>query len=235
MTKNRIVVITPTIREKEGLKIVEKALNDQEFVSFDWLVGSPTRPDNWATWIPDTHKGGIYTLNRVYNDLFRAADCELIVSLQDFTYLKPDALQRFWDHYDYEPKMIVSAIGHKYKDDSWKEVTWKDPRVPGQCGYGGVEWNVVACPKQAIIDSGGFDEELDNRFYGLGEFQLDHRLSEMGYSFYVDPKIESFSLVHGRVADWDEKNGIDNGTWIPYKKRVIELKNQKRWPVIGKL
>lgn len=234
MAKNKIVVVTPCIR-KEGLELVQKALEKQDFENFDWIISSPFNPGNWATWVKDDFKGGLYSLNRSYQSMFKVADCDLVVSWQDFTYADEDCLQRFWDHYEYDQEMIVSAIGHKYKDDTWKEVTWKDPRVPGLCGYGGVEWNLVACPKKAIVDAGGFDEELDNLFYGLGEFQLDHRLSEMGYKFYVDPKIESFSLGHGRVADWDEKNGIDNGTWLPYKKRVVELKNTKRWPVIGKL
>lgn len=234
--KNKITVITPTIRERKGgLDLVCKALEEQTFTDFDWLVGSPTTPHTWATWIPDTYRGGLYTLNRVYNDLFRKSDCELIVSWQDFTYAGKNTLKRFWQHYQYDSKMLVSALGHKYTDDSWNNQNWKDLRVGGVCGPAFIEWNLCSCPKKGIVDAGGFDEDLDFLFYGMGEYQLDHRLEEMGYSFYCDEKIESYSLGHGRVPDWDKKNGMGSGQGEPYQKRRNELKSRNQWPVIGKL
>lgn len=54
---NKICVITPTIR-LEGLKLVQKALEEQTFTDFDWLICSRQDPKiDWATWIPDNLKG----------------------------------------------------------------------------------------------------------------------------------------------------------------------------------
>lgn len=232
--KNKICVITPTIRP-EGLGLVERALSEQTFTDFDWLVGSSFDPHNWATWIKDNFKGGLWTLNRVYNALIRASDAELIVSWQDFTYAGPDTLQRFWDHYKYEPKMLVSALGHKYAEDDWDKRTWEDLRPPGVCGPAFVEWNLCSCPKKGLVEIGGFDGEADFLYFGLDGYQVNHRLEATGHTFYCDPKIESFSLGHGRVPDWDEKNGMGSGRGEPYVKRVDELKSGNLWPVIGKL
>jgi len=232
--KNKIVVITPTIR-KEGLAVVEKALARQTFTDFDWLIGSPFQPRLWATWVPDNFKGGLWTLNRTYNALIRKANAPLIVSWQDFTWARPITLQRFWDHYEYEPKMLVSALGHKYLDATWRKKIWEDLRKPGKCNPSDVEWNLCSCPKLGLEEIGGFDEEADFLYYGLDGYQVNHRLAELGYQFYCDQKIKSFSLGHGRVSDWDRLNGMGSGKGEPYRKHEADLKARNLWPVIGKL
>jgi hypothetical protein len=233
--KNKICVITPSIRLK-GLPLVQKALEGQTFTDFDWFICSPEEPkDCWATWIPDTFKGGLWSLNRAYNALIKASECDLIVSWQDYTFSPKDALQRFWQHYEYEPKMLISALGDKYKDTTWKEQTWTDLRVGGRCNPNFVEWNLCSCPKKSLVEIGGFDEEADFLYFGLDGYQVNYRLEETGHTFYCDPKIESFSLGHGRVAKWDELNGMGSGKGEPYQKHKADLISRNLWPVIGKL
>lgn len=206
MPKNKIVVITPTIR-LEGLPIVQKALEEQEFVDFDWFVCSKEEPRNtWATWIPDKFKGGFWTLNRAYNALIKASECDLIVSWQDFTYANKDTLTRFWKHYECNDKRLVSAYGDKYTDSTWLERTWKDPRTPGKTDYKGVEWNLCSCPKAGLDLINGFIDEMDFLGFGMDGFSVNERLALFGYDFYIDKKIESYSVGHGRVDKWDENN-----------------------------
>jgi hypothetical protein len=230
--KNKIVVITPTIR-LEGLPLVQRALEEQTFDGFDWYVCSPTKPpkDCWATWIPDNFKGGLWSLNRAYNAMIKKSDAELLVSWQDFTYAKPDTLERFWKHYEYEPNMLVTALGDKYETETWRKKTWTDPRFGGMCNFPEVEWNLCSCPRQALVDIGGFDEDSDFLYLGMDGYGVNERLASLGYQFYADRKIESFSLGHGRVANWEKDNGIHG----LYQKRVEELKTRNQWPVIGKL
>lgn len=223
---NKICVITPSIR-LEGLPIVQKALEGQSFTDFDWFVCSPKEPPKscWATWIPDNFKGGLWSLNRAYNALIKASDCDLIVSWQDYTFSPKDTLQRFWQHYEYEPKMLVSALGDKYEDTTWKTKTWTDPRYSGICNFPEVEWNLCSCPKQGLEEIGGFIEEMDFMGFGMDGYSVNERLAKFGYQFYCDPKIESFSLGHGRVKDWDKDNLLSK--WNETKK-ILEEKGL--WP-----
>ena len=85
------------------------------------------------------------------------------------------------------------------------------------------------------MEIGGFDEEADFLYFGLDGYQVNHRLVETGHGFCVDHKLESFSLGHGRVPDWDKKNGMGSGKGEPYMKRMAELKSGNLWPVIGRL
>lgn len=233
--KNKICVITPTIREA-GLPLVEKALKEQEFTDFDWLICSPFNPKSWATWIPDNFTGGLWTLNRAYNALIRKVDAELIVSWQDFTYAGKNTLDRFWRHYEYEPKMLVGALGHKYEDTTWRKKVWTDLRKGGKCFPAFVEWNLCSCPKKGLEEIGGFDEVADELYFGMDGYQVNERLAETGHTFYIDEKIESFSLVHGRVKNWDKKNGLGpDMKGKPYLARVNYLKSRNLWPVIGRL
>lgn len=230
MQRNKIVVITPTVR-LEGLPIVQKALEEQTFVDFDWLVCSKEEPRNcWATWIPDNFKGGFWTLNRAYNALIKASECDLVVSWQDFTYAGKNTLNRFWKHYQCNEKRLVSAKGNKYTDDTWMEKTWTDPRPDGMANYKGVEWNLCSCPKKGLDLIGGFIDEMDFLGYGMDGFSVNERLALFGYEFYVDSKIESYSIGHGRIDNWDENNLCFK--WNQTKNYLI---SRNLWPDVANI
>lgn len=227
------MVVTPTIRP-EGLHVVREALENQTFVDFDWLVCSPFDPKpfaDWATWVPDNFKGGHWTLNRAYQAMIKQADCDLIVSWQDFTHAGRDALARFYKNYLFDDKLLVSAIGDKYENEIFKVKTWSDPRTAGKCNFYDIEWNLCSCPKKGLEEVGGFVEEMDFEGYGMDGYCVNERLAEVGYSFYIDEKIMSYSVGHGRVDNWEEKNLIHGG----YEKIKQKLKSENRWPIIGKL
>lgn len=200
-----ISVITPTVRV-EGLKLVEKALNRQTFRNFEWIVQEPTRP------LP---KDCVWQLNYDYNRAVEKAKGDLIVSWQDYTYAKPDTLEKFWKHYQDEPKTLVGAVGNKYADESWSVMTWKDPRERDDqgsfypCYFSDIEWNLASIPKEAIYAVGGLDEGLDTGF-GMDAYSVNERLNILGgYDFKLDQTIKSYSLEHGRLTkDWDEKNWL---------------------------
>ena len=207
----KITVITPSVRP-EGVELVEKALKRQTFKDFEWIVQGRDGD------VPD---GCVWTLNRDYNTAIRKAQGELIVSWQDWTYAKPDTLERFWTHYLLEPKTLVSAVGNKYTDDTWTVKTWQDPRERDDqgtfypCYFNDIEWNLCSVPKQALYATGGFDEELD-RFYGMDGYSVLDRLNLVGgWDFKLDQAIKSYSLEHGRPQDWEAKNAIHG----PYEQR----------------
>lgn len=241
-----ISIITPTIR-LEGLRNIEQALIRQEFEGdFEWIVCSKEPPLDYVVakysfeWIKDRHTGGVWTLNRAYNDLIKKANGDLIVSWQDYTYANPDCLQKFWDVYESDNNAIVSAVGNKYSDEDWKEKVWQDPRERNdygtfyECNPSDVEWNLCSVPKKALEDIGGFDEEMDYLGYGMDGYAVNYRIDTLGgYKFYLDQTNKSYSLEHGRPKFWEEKNLLHGG-YARRRKELIDLGVYPRLQYINK-
>lgn len=210
-------VITPSVRP-EGLKLVEKALNRQTFRDFEWIVQGREKP---------LSKGEVWSLNRDYNCAIRKSRGDLIVSWQDWTHAKPDCLERFVQHFKDEPKTLVTGVGNKYTDETWMVVSWQDPRKRSdqgsyyQCFFNDIEWNLCSVPREAIYAVGGFDESLDKLGYGMDGFSVVDRINLLGgYDFKIDQGIESFSLEHGRLPEWDEKNLVNK--YQPIHKGYVD-------------
>lgn len=219
-----ISVITCTVRP-DGLPLVKKALAQQSYRNFEWIIA-----DREGS-IPD---GLCWTLNRDYNRAIRQAKGDLIISWQDYTYAKPDTLERFWNHYTQNPNFLVTAVGNKYTDHYWTVETWRDPRIRTdqgsfyRCYPQDIEWNLCSVPKKALYAVGGFMEDLDVG-YGLDGFCVNQRIDEIGgYDFYIDQTIKSYSLEHARPDDWEEKNLIHEGR---YNSLVEKLRRAGKWPV----
>ena len=221
----KISVLTPTVR-LDGLKLVETALENQDLQSFEWIIGSKEKPENIDIpfiWIEDTFDGGAWSLNRMYNKMIKEAKSPLLVSWQDYTYAKADTLQRFLTHYEQDQKMLIGAVGNKYKT-VYPEIgamVWKDPRERDdqggyyKTGFENIEWNLCSCPKKALYDIGGFDEALDD-YFGMDGYSVNERISFLDkYDFALDQSIKSFSIPHGRPDQWEEKGAIHG----PYKER----------------
>jgi len=232
-----ISVITPTIR-KDRLAIVRKALKQQEHKDFEWLIGSPFDPKiKEAKWIKDNFKGGFWTLNRIYNKLIKNSKADLIVSWQDSIWARPDALSKFWFHFQNdEPKTLITGIGDQYADDTWSVRVWADPRRRTDfgsfypCMWTDIEWNFCSVPKQALYDVGGFDEKMDFLGFGMDGYSVNNRIAALkaGYDFKIDQTNETFTVQHGRSDNWEENNLIHGG----YEKRRQELIDSGDWPVL---
>lgn len=221
-----ISIITPTIRP-EGLEIVKKGLDRSIIPYEEWLIGSSFEP-KYGKWVKDDFTGGIWTLNRCLNKLIKEAKGDLIVSIQDYTFFAPDALDKFNFYYKQDSRNIISGIGDKYEEvypERGKKV-WVDPRRDvyekfSECPFHYIEGNFCAIPKQAFIDIGGFDESMDFIGFGLDFYSLLDRLDIQGkYKFYIDQTNESYSLTHGRVKDWDERN-IDAQTYKGLREKYV--------------
>lgn len=224
----KITVITPSVR-KEGLKILEKSLKKQTFKDFEWLIGSPFNPEiKGAVWVVDDFKGGAWTLNRIYNKLLKKAKGELIVSYQDYIWITPLGLEKFWVAYK-KTGGCITGVGHIYSDldELGKPVNrvWTDPRVRDdqgsfyECYPQDWELNWCCAPRKAFFDIGGFDEEMD-KFYGMDNVDIARRLDKAGYKFYIDQTNECRGLKHERPKDWNEKHWLFNG----YKERGLRAK-----------
>lgn len=220
-----ITVLTPSNRNLQGLRSVEKSLKRQR-VNFEWIIGSPEKPDLDIDfiWIQDPPKkeGDVWVFNKLMNQMVKKASGDLIVSVQDFTEFSPDALEKFSFHYNNNKKSAVSGVGNKYLDKYFFNKVWQDPRERDDQGtfyetsFDNWEGNFGSIPKQAIQDVGGFDEELD-KYFGMDWYSVNYRIQALGAAtFYLDQTNKSYSLTHDRYKGWDENNAI-NG---PFQDRV---------------
>jgi hypothetical protein len=219
-----ISVITPSVRP-EGLRLVEKALNRQVFRDFEWIVNDKR------------YEGRYWGVYRAYNDLVRQAKGDLLISWQDHTFADPDCLEKFWLHYQQEPKTIVSGVGNKYSDETFMVKTWQDPRERTdqgtyyKCFPNDIELNLASFPRESIYAVGGFDEYMD--FYSsLCGLDVLQRLDALGgYDFKLDQTIKSYSTEHGRLPKWEENSPFHGA----YDERVRDLIAKKEYPVLNYL
>ncbi len=243
-----ISVVIPTNRPG-GLEHAKACLPSQTFQDFEVLVGSPFDP-SFGRWVIDAFKGGFWALNRMYNRLFAEAKGELIVSLQDFTWVRPDGLTRFFDVYE-RTRGLITALGDTYEQvgldgshgkpclaDHRRDLLWMSPVPLGHDSIGKDvrkalhpsrhEWNWAAMPKDAIMGVGGMDEEMDFIGYSGDNTSAVERMFDKGHSFFVDYGNEAYCQRHGRVPGWEEhhtKYGL-------YFQRKDELQASGNWPVL---
>jgi len=222
-------ILTPSNRNLKGLQVVEKALKRQR-VSFEWIIGSPEKPqlDLDFIWVQDPPKneGDVWVFNKLMNQMVRKASHDLIVSIQDYTDFAPDALEKFIFHYNNNNKSAVSGVGNKYTDNYYFNKVWQDPRERDDQGtfyetsFDNWEGNFASIPKSAIQEVGGFDEELDKHF-GMDWYSVNHRIEALGAAtFYLDQTNKSYSLTHDRYKGWEENNAIHG----PFQERAIYYK-----------
>lgn len=230
----KISVLTPSNRDIEGLEIVSEALMRQTFTDFEWIIGSPERPEDGSlmdfVWVQDPPKddGDYWVLNKLYNKMILASQGDLLLSIQDFTSFDPDALSKFWFHFESNPLAVVGGVGNKYEDLGFDVRIWQDPRERDDLGtfyettFDNIEFNFASCPREAFYSVGGFDEYLD-RYAGMDAFGVLDRLEMLSeYKFYLDQTNKSYSLEHGRYDQWEERNAIHG----PYhKRRATYLEN----------
>lgn len=229
-----ISVITPSVR-KEMLEIVKKSLNRQTYKDFEWIVVSPFYYSEAICYIePKKRKVDYYNLNKAWNKGFQNTKGELIVSIQDGIWFPPDTLQKLWDHYQANPKLIVGAVGNQYdqiENGKPEHVVYQDSRMRSDFGSfyevesTDIEWTLCSFPRKAIFEVGGMDEKYDQGA-AMSEKEANLRMQQAGYLCYLDQSIEYRAIHHPRLSkEWDEKYKI---ACEMYKKDVHEILNERR-------
>jgi len=217
----------------DKLKLAQDSLSKQTYKDFEWLVVSPVDP-KVGKWVKDPPKGknDLYCLNKAVNAGIKASTGDLLVLLQDSIWIQPDALEKFAFHFKTNPEAFVSGVGDQYDqlDDNGKPChkVWLDPRKRSdmgsyyECLPQDWETNFCSLPRKAIYDVGGWDEEMDI-YYAWDNVAVAIRLVQFGYKPYLDQTNESFTLKHGRSADWDENVWSNHDIAGFLKTRPIKL------------
>jgi glycosyltransferase involved in cell wall biosynthesis len=172
----KISVLTPTIRGAEALKLPLEGLLEQTFDDFEWIPRMSEIKDTGSDF------------NKTMNEMIRQSEGELLVFLQDYIKPNPKGLEKFWEAYQNGGEFMTAPMIKDGKED-WRVVpeanmTWQKWEI---------DWG--ACPKEAIYDIGGFDEELDN-FWGFDNVNVGLRAELNDYSFSHLPENKAYGKDH---------------------------------------
>lgn len=187
-----ISVFTPSIRAS-GLNILQDSLEKQTFPasSFEWLTEIGLRSQG-------------HTLNQAYNRMISRAKGSIFVSIQDYTKVPKDFLERIFEAYK-DDTFYTIPLG---KTLDWKSVEWDWRKHRTDCTWN--EWEIDAgfCPMEALWKIGGFDEELDKR-WSFDNQSVGYRAEQFGYKFGAFQGTEAVAFDHDKREkhpfrkDWD--------------------------------
>lgn len=184
----KISVLTPTIRGDEGLVLPKESLEKQIFKDFEWLVEKhdpKTEPD----------------FNQAMNRMIRKSKGELIVILQDFIKIKKEGLQMFWDAYQKNSQVFITAPVGRTSDGEHIEWDWREHKSNEE-DLEFAEWEIdwACCPKKLLVEIGGFDEELD-KYWGFDNVNVGERINMAGYKIRNLKENKAISLDHNKFIN----------------------------------
>jgi glycosyltransferase involved in cell wall biosynthesis len=247
----KISVITVTARHG-GIDVNWSSLRRQTFKDFEWIlcdtlyeerkeaVQHYTKSDRRVNHIRQGIKDmeAKTWLNHAENQAIKASSGELIVLLQDYIHIQPDALEKFWYQYQSNPKYFVTGVGHQYgkpgKEDISdpkglitifkkpfegvpEQVVWQDPRLRKDLGSyypcmpADWEVNFAMASRKMFYDVGGFPEDYDQIGHAFDNCSVAERAFLLGYEPYIDQSNESFSI---NSDAWSKSSAKNNDNFI---------------------
>jgi hypothetical protein len=257
----RISVVTVTKRPG-SIDITWGALEAQTVEDFEWVLCDELfgwRAGEVAEFVGDrrlvhvsapTSSDHLWNLNKAYNQALRHCRGELVVSLQDYIWIPPDGLERFWRAYELlGPTTFVGGVTATYAlpgpvrclegkvtifERPWKAAPTELLRVdedrfcfpPGisraACWHWELNW--ASAPRHALFDVGGFAEEHDALFYSCDNVTVATVAEHLGYQFVVDRDNVCRAVDHAEIfprpADWEERHGRF-GPWEAWHRQWV--------------
>ena len=233
---SQISVVTVTNRYG-GVDINWSSLRRQSFTNFEWIfndthyeerqtaVKSYTKSDGRVIHVKQGRKDNEAKtwLAHAENEAIAKASGELIVLLQDYIHIAPDALEKFWIQYKDNPKRMVTGVGHQYGKPGKADIVdpkgfvtvfaqpfegiptqivWQDPRIRTdqgsfyKCFPNDIEANFCAIPRKMLYEIGGMDETLDFYGHAWDNVSMAQRGFMLGYEPYIDQTNISYSVRH---------------------------------------
>lgn len=193
----KISVCTPTIRP-DGLKIVQECLSKQTFPSgkIEWLVEVGY---------------GKHDLNASYNRMIRRAKGDVFVSVQDYTNIPPDFLEKISKKYEESDKRTFYTIPLG-KTLDWEKVEWDWRKYAEKCIWNGWEIDAGFCPMDALWEIGGFDEKLDEK-WSFDNVSVGYRAQAFGYNFGVFSGTEAVAFDHDKKENHPFRKDFSPEHW----------------------
>lgn len=172
----------------------------------------------------DKKEGALTNLAHADNEGFRACTGDLIVLLQDYIWIPPTALEKFWFHHEHaDGRIQITGVGHQYGKPSGEDIVnpkgkitvfekpyvkkpseqcWTDPRMRTdfgtfyECTPQDIEFNYCAVPRRMIADLGGMDEQFDFEGFAWDNVYMAVKGDMAGYSPMIDQTNECMGFDH---------------------------------------
>jgi hypothetical protein len=145
----------------------------------------------------------------------------LIVCLQDYIWIGPDAIEKYlYAHTSHPDGVLVTGVGHQYSqpypvnqegkvtvfDKPYvrrpEGMSWVDPRMnperPSWSEAEPVEWelNFASIPKKIIEEVGCIDEQFDFEGFAWDNTYIAFKAQMAGHKIYLDQSNECMGFNH---------------------------------------
>lgn len=184
-----------------------------------------------------TRNGNYSNLAHADNEAFKSSRGEVLVCIQDFIWVAPFGLYKFWEAYKAYGDILVGGVGHQYcnpgkediinpkgkitifeKDftDRPEKQCWNDPRMRLDQGTfyetAPVNWELsyASIPRKVIYDLGGMDEEYDSFGFAYDNVNIAQRAELLGNKTFLDQTNEYRALNHDNWAMETHKKDRSN-------------------------
>lgn len=196
-------------------------LEKQTFKDFEVIIADDLTDKTGNHFKPrQKEPGEVWNLNKAYNDALSKVSGELIVFIQDYIWLKANALQRFWDVYQMYPNALVTGCGHKAATPDTlpidpaempKGISEFDDRCFGVQGVVPSDWtfyelNYASCPTSCLVS---FEEDMDKHYGGENQVFALKASIERNADVLLDRANQCIGLnqsIWPRQKDWEENH-----------------------------
>ena len=169
----------------------------------------------------DKREGAYTNLAHADNEGFGSCSGELIVCLQDYIWIPPDALEKYlYAHTSHPEGILVTGVGNQYSnpfptnpkgkitvfDKPYtrrpEQLCWNDPRINfNRLSFSlaePVEWemNFASIPRKVIYELGGMDEQFDFEGFAWDNTYIAAKAQIAGYKIYLDQTNECMGFDH---------------------------------------
>jgi hypothetical protein len=197
----------------------------------------------------DKREGAYTNLAHADNEGFSNCNGELLICLQDYIWIAPNALEKYLHAHVMHPEgILVTGVGDQYSQPApvnqdgkitvWEKpyvrrpegLSWidprKDPQRPLWSEAQPVEWelNWASIPKKIIEEVGGMDEQFDYEGFAWDNTYIAFKAQIAGYKIYLDQSNECMGFNHDEW--WPNPLKVNRVSPREYFwKKVEEIRN----------
>lgn len=189
-----------TVTKRSGWEsIAQRSIQRQTVQPKEWIVVSENPKELKGLYIPKVYQAPPTTnpcnLNQSLNFGLRKVKSPFVIFYQDFIDLQPDCFEKLMELA--HKKLFVTTCTPKY--DGSNDMRYLGLDCVRPCRPEEWESNVALAPMKALLELGGFDEELD-KGWAWDNVSVALRAEMLGYKFALDETNRPKLLMHEQTS-----------------------------------